>query len=69
MALIQAKSKRAENPIKLRDKVEVFSTEKDPWHVTGSMFRVHPEIAKKLIERGLAAETEAQAKASKKTKE
>jgi hypothetical protein len=40
--------------INLRDKVEVVSTEKDPYHITGETFKVHPEVAKKLIANGLA---------------
>lgn len=50
--------------IRLRDKVEVFSTEKDPYHVTGEGFKVHPKVAEKLFNNGLATK-EAPKKATK----
>lgn len=40
--------------IRLQDKVEVKSTAKDPYHVTGSIFKVHPKVAEKLKKNGLA---------------
>lgn len=46
--------KEAGPVIKLAEKVDVISTEKDPHHVTGSWFKLHPQVAKKVIEKGLA---------------
>ena len=40
--------------IRLQDKVDVVSTAKDPYHVTGETFKVHPEVAEKLYKNGLA---------------
>lgn len=45
--------KQEGTPIHLRDKVEVFSTEKDPHHKTGSAFKVHPKVAEVLVKRGM----------------
>lgn len=45
---------KKQEPIDLREKVEVFSTDKDPHHETGSVFKVHPKLADSLVERGLA---------------
>lgn len=51
--------------IRLRDKVEVISTEKDPYHVTGERFKVHPKVAEKLIANGLAKSGDKATKESK----
>lgn len=51
--------------IKLRDKVEVVSTDKDPYHITGEKFKVHPKVAEKLYANGLAKPTKEATKDSK----
>lgn len=40
--------------INLREKVTVVSTSKDPHHKDGEEFKVHPEVAKRLVEKGFA---------------
>lgn len=52
-----------EKTIKLRDKIQVWSTDKDPYHVTGESFNVHPEVAEKLVNNGLATKEAPKAKA------
>lgn len=52
-----SKAKKEAGPIiKLADKVDVISTDKDPHHETGSWFKLHPEVAKRVIKKGLAKE-------------
>jgi hypothetical protein len=51
MAKVQ---KEAGPIIKLADKVDVISTDKDPHHETGSWFKLHPEVAKQIVKKGLA---------------
>jgi hypothetical protein len=59
------------NPIFLKEKVEVVSTDKDPHHKTGAKFSVHPVVAEKLYANGLATKVGAavESKPSKKEKE
>lgn len=52
--------------INLRDKVTVYSTDKDPHHKTGDPIVCHPKIAQDIVKRGLA--TEAKTSSSKKDK-
>jgi hypothetical protein len=50
-----ATTKKEAGPvIKLAEKVDVISTEKDPHHETGSWFKLHPEVAKEVVKKGLA---------------
>lgn len=59
------------NPIFLKEKVAVVSTDKDPHHKTGAKFSVHPVVAEKLLANGLATKVGAavESKPSKKEKE
>jgi hypothetical protein len=58
------------NPIFLKEKVQVVSTDKDPHHKTGAKFNVHPVVAEKLIANGMATKVGAvESKPSKKDKE
>lgn len=54
MAEVKKGAKKQEGtPIHLREKVDVYSTDKDPYHKTGSTFKVHPKVAEILVKRGL----------------
>lgn len=58
------------NPIFLKEKIQVVSTDNDPHHKTGAKFSVHPVVAEKLIANGMATKMGAvEPKASKKEKE
>jgi hypothetical protein len=46
-----------EKKIKLNERVEVVGTGKVPSFPKGKKFNVHPELAKKLIASGKAAES------------
>lgn len=58
------------NPIFLKEKIEVVSTDKDPHHKTGTKFKVHPVVAEKLFANGMATKVGAEIKSQpKKEKE
>lgn len=41
-------------PIDLRERVTVYSTDKDKYHTTGDAMNVAPAVAEKLIKNGMA---------------
>jgi hypothetical protein len=43
--------------VDLRERVTVYSTEKDPYHTTGDAMNVAPAVAEKLIKKGLATDS------------
>jgi len=67
MAKEKARDKDGSEIIDLREKTSVYSTNKDPHHVTGEEFKVHPKVAEKLIKKGLA--TAEKPKEAKKAEE
>lgn len=42
--------------VDLRERVTVYSTEKDPHHITGEPFSPSKAVAEKLVKKGLATE-------------